>query len=129
MINLTRVATRRLYSSSQSPRALYRASSCLLSFKTYGIKHIDVRRSFSSTISDAAQNEQILMSLGEYTTGQQHEKSGDYNKACQEYTRVHDIISAAMGKSSPIAHQGIPYSLLTHSLTHSLTYLLTCLFI
>ncbi len=117
MINLTRVAARRLCSSSQSPLASYRASSCLLSFKTYDIKHTNVRRNFSSTTSDAAQNEQMLMSLGEYKTGQQHEKSGDYNKACHEYTRVHDIISSAMGKSSPIAHQGIP-SFLTYLLTY-----------
>lgn len=117
MINLTRVAARRLCSSSQSPLALYRASSCLLSFKTHDFKHTNVRRNFSSTTSDAAQNEQMLMSLGEYKTGQQHEKSGDYNKACHEYTRVHDIISAAMGKSSPIAHQGIP-SLLTYLLIY-----------
>ncbi len=101
-----RVAAGRLRGCASSPLVSLRASNSFLPIASQIIKHLFGRRSLSLLSDDAARNEQMLASLAEYKAGKQHENIGEYNKACHEYTRVYDIISSAMGKSSPIAFQG-----------------------
>ena len=117
-----RVAAGRLRGRASSSLASLRASNSFLPTASQKINNVFGRRSLSLLSDDAARNEQMLASLAEYKAGQQYENIGEYNKACHEYTRVHDIISSAMGKSSPIAFQGIliQYLLINCSLIYLL---------